>query len=310
MIDQIAKSFKASLQQFFSLFYSPVSYKLLIQGSWKKILLMMLISHLTASVILSSIFYFRFLPATFKDFATVIEVLQTNLSQNLIFSWNADSLQLDVMATPDAQLPIKIPSNSLSKMQFMSSFDEYSLPQYFLSIEKDKLMQIQVVEVGADKNDSLLTLGSQGFWLNLASETESFFFEYSLFPQFKQSFEVSGEFVISYLNQTLQKTKNSFYAFWPLIFALAIPLTLLMTLLTLIIDLIFVIFLVKINQYDLKISQSIKLTLLVSGVSAIMNQLVNLLYPNISLPIYTITFWLIISYLLLINRHLWRGVNR
>lgn len=278
------------------LFYSAAVYRVLTKSSWLRVLGFFLLAHIGVALLATTMFYLRFLPQALQDSSESINILRHHLPEDLVFSWDVNDQELTLVEAEENQLPVQVPSAALVSLESVTSAGIASLPKYFLTIQ----------EQTEDTTDSLIVLNSQGASIHRANTDSSSEIEYSLFPQFQDSFEVNGKFVIAYLEQTLERLTNTAYQAWPLALLLAVPIMIMLTTFTLFLDVFFIILLVKLNQYRLTISESIKLTLLVAGVAAIMNQVVATLYINVQLPIYTMTFWLIISYLFLFNSRLWK----
>jgi hypothetical protein len=278
------------------LFYSAAVYRTLTKSNWWRVLGFFLLAHIAIALLATSSFYLRFLPQALQDSAEIIIILRQHLPRDLVFSWNTKNQELTFVETEENQLPVQVPSAALVSLESVSTAGVTSLPKYFLTIQKQ----------AEDTTDSLIVLDSQGASIHRANTDSTSKIEYSLFPQFQDSFEVTGEFVIAYLEQTVDRLTSMAYQAWPLALLLAVPIMIILTSLTLFLDLFFIILLVKLNQYRLSVSESIKLTLLVGGVAALMSQIVATIYTNVQLPIYTMTFWLIVSYLFLFNSRLWR----
>jgi len=285
------------------LFYSPAAYRILTQSTWLRVLGFFFLVHIFVGVLAVGVFYLRFLPQALQDSATSIQVLRHHLPEDLVFSWDAEKQELSFVETGENQLPVQVPSTDLTSLESVTAAGVASFPKYFLTIQNQPTQQTDQAE---STTDSLIILDSKGANLHSVGSTEVTTLEYGLLPQFAESFEVDGKFALSYLDQSLSKFSETVYQAWPLAVALAIPVMIMLTSFTLFLDMFFVILLVKLNQYRLSIAESVKLTLLVAGVAAVMNQVVTALYAQVQLPIYTLTFWLIITYLFLFNSRLWK----
>jgi hypothetical protein len=285
------------------LFYSPAAYRILTKSTWLRVLSFFILVHVGVALLAVGVFYMRFLPQALQDSKESINIVRHHLPEDLLFSWNSENQELSFIESEENQLPVRVPSTALASLESVTSAGVASLPKYFLSIEDESSEQLAQAST---ITDSLIVLDSKGANLYRVGTDEATQLEYSLLPQFQESFEVDGSFALSYFEQSLDRFSATVYQAWPLALAAAVPLMIMLTSFTLFLDMFFVILLVKLNQYRVTVAESIKLTLLVGGVSAVMNQVVTTLYTTVQMPVYTLTFWLIITYLFLFNSRLWK----
>ena len=280
------------------LFTSAFAYKLAIKTGWFVVLSFFVITHIGVSILAVSELYARRLPQLITDSRMAVIRTRDFIPNETQITWDAEEQKLSF---EEESLPIRIPSNVYSDLPSFRANTITSMPKYAITVPQTE------TDLESDQlfSESLLTVTPSGIAVQGSSIADHSTIAFDSLPQFSESFTVNGEYMFSYITQTIDKLESTFYTYWPLFFILALPVTITFTLFNLLLDTFFIVLLVKLNKYSISISESIQLSILIGGIAALINQIAIILYPALNWPFYSITFWLIAAYVLIINKRLW-----
>lgn len=283
------------LSLYSQLFSSAFAYKRATKSGWLVILGFFLLSQIVVTLLSGGNALLRNIPHFLTDARTAIIRSREYIPDNTTIVWDASTNQLSLS---NIQLPVQIPVSAFSDLRSFHLETLQPIPKYALTIPSD-------ISEESYLQESFITVQSDGLAIQGTPATSFSSVSFASFPQFSESFTVTGEYMFSYASQFLDKIESSIFTIWPLLLLLMLPVTIGMTLLNLVLDAFFVILLVKLNKYSISTSESIQLAILISGVASIINQIAVTLYPAIQWPFYSLTFWLIVSYVLLFNKRMW-----
>jgi len=322
------KNLKVLLNQYLGLFVSASAYQSLVQAGWKKVLGFFLLSHLVAGGLLAGYIITYLWPQTEQELIATVENIREAAPQDLIIDWNAESIKVSFLTRQPADDSTTVNETAIEKIDDNQNQKESIQEPKELSqpviiphqvVEDSKILsslfpgnsQSSFLELrttnSADQSmtASNITVFSDAVSLRVGTTQEQISFTFAEVATDLPSFRLTKDEFLQASKNQVEAISQNIQSIWVLIFIFAIPITLFFSASNLLIDGFLVYLLIRLNQFKLSIGASIQLSLLAGGVAAITNQLAVLIYPTLTLPIYSLTFWLVMAYVLLLNKRLW-----
>ncbi len=290
---------------FLGLFHTPQAYKAIVSRGWLSTLGFFFLSYVIGSVLSTGLFYARYLPDTIADFKTILTISAENLPEEVQVSWDADQHTLKFSG---ATLPVSVKSDIFAQDKSLTDFDSGVFDEYFFT-----LIDGDIDQNNTDYSDSFLVFATNGLQFKNTNTNQTGFIPYdeiasalrTVTDSVDSSSETSAKYLLQNAGPVLDSMDQKIRQYFPLVFLLGIPVLFVITLPNLVIAISFMILLLKLNNYSLTIPQTIRLTLLVSSIAMLVNQVTLVIYPTLNWPFYSMTFWAITFYLLIINKKLW-----
>ena len=290
---------------FLGLFHTPQAYKAIVSRGWLSTLGFFFLSYVIGSVLSTGLFYARYLPDTIADLKTILTISAENLPEEVQVSWDADQHTLKFSG---ATLPVSVKSDIFAQDKSLTDFDSGVFDEYFFT-----LIDGDIDQNNTDYSDSFLVFATNGLQFKNTNTNQTGFIPYdeiasalrTVTDSVDSSSETSAKYLLQNAGPVLDSMDQKIRQYFPLVFLLGIPVLFVITLPNLVIAISFMILLLKLNNYSLTIPQTIRLTLLVSSIAMLVNQVTLVIYPTLNWPFYSMTFWAITFYLLIINKKLW-----
>lgn len=228
------------------------------------------------------------LPGWQKEILAIKQEVIENYPVDLTINWNLQNQLLTI--SPSTEVEIYYPSR-LEKTNFRQSHQLALISNAELNQEKLNSLSTSYLFV---VNKNLLHLNNQGFWQNI---------ELMFLPGFNQDFridqnniEVITDQIATVILDLLKLIKT-----WGLIL---IPLWLIINHLWLsLMNSLLIFLLVKSSQLKLNFKNCWQWSLHILIVAETISQLTKLIYHQLSIPMLTLSFWLIFLYLILSLRN-------
>jgi len=290
---------------FLGLFHTPQAYKAIVSRGWLSTLGFFFLSYVIGSVLSTGLFYARYLPDTIADLKTILTISAENLPEEVQVSWDADQHTLKFSG---ATLPVSVKSDIFAQDKSLTDFDSGVFDEYFFT-----LIDGDIDQNNTDYSDSFLVFATNGLQFKNTNTNQTGFIPYdeiasalrTVTDSVDSSSETSAKYLLQNAGPVLDSMDQKIRQYFPLVFLLGIPVLFVITLPNLVIAISFMILLLKLNNYSLTIPQTSRLTLLVSSIAMLVNQVTLVIYPTLNWPFYSMTFWAITFYLLIINKKLW-----
>lgn len=293
------KPFITFFNQYSGLFHSAQAYRAVVYQKWSTTFLFFISMHLIAGMVATGIFTFRTFPMVAAELQALIYATSQQIPTQMNISWDRETKELLVS---NAEFPIQIESTVYQDNQLFKDLQLELLAKNSITIDPS-LSDTQVVR--ETYPDSFIVLGKNDlvFSSQRAEQIGSISFK-DLFES-SESFSTTAQEIGGVVSQSLQKITDSVERYLPLIAIFSTLFVLAFSISNLLLDTFFMILLVKLNAFKLTISQTIRLSLLIGSIACVVNQISTLLYPALNWPFYSITFWLIAMYVVLLNRKMW-----
>lgn len=289
---------------YLGLLHSPEAYKT-ISKKWLSTLIFFCLSFILGGILSTALVYVRYLPETITQIKALSQIAENKLPEDLKITWDTNQNTVQFSGT---SLPISLETKALLEDTAFSISDTSTLGTYLFTL----------VDQEIDPNtsrfpESVVVFAKNGVQFSNPTTEQVGFIPYSELQTAVEAFNyllpsvtekpirellTEIEPLLGSINHLL---RNSF----PIVFLIVVPLLIIITLPNIVIASVFMILLLKLNNYALTISQTIRLTVVISCVAMVLNQLALLLYPAVNWPFYSITFWSITFYLLVVQKRIW-----
>lgn len=229
----------------------------------------------------------RFIPNLQDQVLITLEQLEKNYPENLKITWTGKELEI----IPAEILEISYPENFEIDSQF---------PTLLAYISPDKLEINQFKD--RFEHESLIVITPKELFINNLQDSWTQAPLSELLPTDTATTPLTKESLPNYLDQTkaffinlLSLTKQINY--------LAMPLLILLIMLWMgLIESIFLFLFFKLNQINLNFKKTYQLSLHLTVVAETINQVTAWIYPQIQLPMFTLSFWIILIYVFLTQK--------
>lgn len=285
--------------QYSGLFHSAQAYRGIVYQNWATILFFFITMHLLAGMLATGIFAFRTFPKNAADLQDLISITSQQVPAQMNISWNDENQEL---LLSNAEFPLQIENTVYKDNQLFNDMQLDLLAKNVVTIDPS-IADIQEIE--STYPDSFLTFGKNSLVFSSQRAEQIGSVSYTELFESTPSFSTTSEEIFIDLSQGLEKVKTSILKYIPLIALASTVFVVVFSISNLLLDTFFMILLVKLNGFKITISQTIRLSLLIGSIACVMNQISVLLYPTLNWPFYSITFWLIAMYVLLLNKKMW-----
>lgn len=289
---------------YLGLLHSPEAYKTISKG-WVSTVLFFCFSFILGGILTSVLVYTRYLPETITQIKALSQIAKNQLPEDLKLTWDTNQNTVQFYG---ASLPVSLETKLLLEDTAFSTSDSSTLGTYIFT-----LVDHEIDQNTSGYSESLLVFAQNGVQFKNPSTAQGGFISYA---ELRVSLEAIGYSLPSFTEKPIrdvlaetepllatinQILRDSF----PIVFLITIPILIVITVPNILIAFAFMILLLKLNNFALTIGQIIRLTVVISCVAMVINQFALLLYPTVNWPFYSIAFWSITFYLLVLQKRIW-----